>query len=114
MNPIHTSQCGRTIASLALTAALIRDLLSDEDRGMLAAIAADYLEQFGEMPPKSGVFHDTQTEENAWTALGLASSLTLLPNHPRRAEWWETAAASRPSASSRGRTSPSSASSRGR
>lgn len=87
----HTSQCGRAIASMAVTAGLIRDLLGDEDREMLATIAADYLNQFGEMPPKSGVFNDTQTEENAWTALGLAACLSLLPKHDRSAELWEQA-----------------------
>lgn len=84
----HTSQCGRTINGLALTAALIRDLLGDEERGMLAGIAADYLDRFGAMAPKSGVFNDTQTEENAWTAMGLAACLALLPGHERSSELW--------------------------
>ncbi len=87
----HTSQCGRAIASMAVTAGLIRDLLGDEEREMLANIAADYLDRFGDMPPKSGVFNDTQTEENAWTALGLATCLTLLPKRARSSELWEQA-----------------------
>lgn len=86
------SQCGGTIASMAVTAALLDDLLGDEERSMLAAIAADYLSRFGEMPPRSGVYYDTQTEENAWTARGLAACTLLLAGHPREAEWQERAA----------------------
>src|SRR4029450_9870379 len=43
------SQCGVTLAYLALTAALLRDMLGDEERAMLAAIATDYLARFGAM-----------------------------------------------------------------
>ncbi len=86
------SQCGRTIASLAVTAALIADLLGDEERGMLGAIAADYLDRFGTMAPKSGVYFDTQMEENAWTALGLSASLMLPVGHDRLDEYWRNAA----------------------
>src|SRR5574341_204144 len=46
---------------------------------MLAAIATDYLGRFGTMAPRSGVYSDTQSEENGWTALGLVASLLLLP-----------------------------------
>jgi hypothetical protein len=94
------SQCGGTVASLALTAALLGDLLGDEERAMLGNIAEDYLARFGEMEPRSGVYFDTQTEENAWTALGLVASLLLLnayrgdqapPDPKQRAHWWEQA-----------------------
>ena len=57
------SQCGRTITELAVTAALIHDLLGEEEHQMLANIAADYLEHFGQMAPKSGVYNNTQMEE---------------------------------------------------
>ena len=83
------SQCGRTIAGLAIAAALIQDLIGPQEREMLANIAADYLERFGTMPPRSGVYHDTQMEENGWTALGLAASLCLLPRHPKARELWQ-------------------------
>jgi len=85
------SQCGRTIAELAITAALIRDLLGDEERRMLANIAADYLDRFGDMEPRAGVYFDTQMEENGWTAEGLTASMLLLPGHPRLPEWQENA-----------------------
>ena len=77
------SQCGQTLAYLALTAALLRDMLGVEERAMLAAIATDYLVRFGAMAPRSGVYYDTQCEENGWTALGLvASHLLLAPMTP--------------------------------
>ncbi len=85
------SQCGRTVAALAVTASLIHDLLGDREREMLANIAADYLERFGEMDPRSGVYFDTQMEENAWTALGLVASMVLLPRHPKLRQFWEQA-----------------------
>jgi len=76
------SQCGETIAHLTLTAALLHDVLGDEERTMLAAIATDYLGRFGAMAPWSGVYYDTQSEENGWTALGLVTSLLLTPTPP--------------------------------
>ena len=83
------SQCGRTISNLLLTAALMPDLIGAEERELLANIAADYLDRFGDMAPKAGVYNNTQTEENAWTAEGLVSSLLLLPNHERASAYWE-------------------------
>ena len=49
---------------------------------MLTAIATDYLGRFGAMAPRSGVYYDTQSEENGWTALGLVASLLLTPTPP--------------------------------
>lgn len=83
------SQCGLGIANLTVTAALLDDLLGEEERTMLAAIAEDYLARFGEMAPKSGVYYDTQTEENAWTACGLSAATVLLAGHPNEAAWLE-------------------------
>src|SRR5262245_14129791 len=81
------SQCGVTIAHLALTAALLDDLLGDEEKTMLTAMATDYLERFGAMAPRSGVYYDTQSEENGWTALGLVASLQLTPTPPTATLW---------------------------
>ena len=85
------SQCGVTIAFMAMTAAMIRDLLGREEHAMLSAIAVDYLQRFAEMDPRSGVYADTQTEENAWTGMGLAASLVLAPRHPKAPQWWDNA-----------------------
>lgn len=80
------SQCGTTIGILAILSELIADRVADEERDMLRAIARDYLERFGRMAPRSGVYSNTQTEENAWTAVGLAASLVLLPDLAEREE----------------------------
>ncbi|MBN2311808.1 MAG: hypothetical protein JXR94_22710 [Candidatus Hydrogenedentes bacterium] len=85
------SQCATTIAPMVLSAALLNDLLDDEDRAMLATVAADYIARFGTMAPKSGVYVDSQIEENAWTGLGLTGSLMLLPNQPDWDALWENA-----------------------
>lgn len=75
------------MAHLALAAALLDDVLGDEERPRLAAIAADYLARFGAMAPRSGVYYDTQIEENGWTALGLAASLLLTSTPPTATLW---------------------------
>lgn len=85
------SQCGRTIANLAITAALLKDLLGQEEHEMLAKIAVDYIESFAELDPWSGVYDNTQTEENAWTALGIVACMMLLSNHELLAKWQERA-----------------------
>lgn len=81
------SQCGNTIHNLAIVARLLGDQIGDEEWAMLRAIAEDYMARFGEMPPRSGVYYDTQTEENGWTALGLVASLVLLSGHERETAW---------------------------
>jgi hypothetical protein len=84
------SQCGRTTASLAAICLLLRDHVDDETWQMAARIQKDYLERFGEMPPKSGVYWDTQMEENAWTSHGLTGAALFLERHPRASEWEAT------------------------
>jgi hypothetical protein len=82
------SQCGRNMAILTTTAMLLGETVDDETWSMLAAVNADYAARFGRMDPRCGVYDDTQTEENAWTAVGLASAALLLANHPD-ADGWE-------------------------
>ncbi|MBN1349948.1 class II aldolase/adducin family protein [candidate division KSB1 bacterium] len=85
------SQCGRTLHILNVTAALLREILDDETWEMLIDINLDYLERFENMPPRSGVFHDTQTEENAWTAEGISAGQLFLAQHPKATAWAEHA-----------------------
>lgn len=85
------SQCGGTVANMTSAALMLQPYVDDETRMMLAGICLDYLERFGEMAPKSGVFADTQMEENAWTAHGLAACYLFLSGH-ERAEAWEDCA----------------------
>lgn len=85
------SQCGRTVAIIVGTSMLIRDLLGEEELDMLGAVASDYIGRFGEMAPKTGVYENTQTEENAWTALGLIASLLVLPGIENEDKLWHQA-----------------------
>ena len=85
------SQCGTNIALLGVTALLIGDIVDDETWTLLARVHADYAERFGTMAPKSGVYTNTQMEENGWTSTGLASVECLLSNSPKAATWAETA-----------------------
>lgn len=85
------SQCGNTIANITISALILRRWLDGETWGMVANICADYLNRFGSMPPMSGVYADTQMEENGWTSLGLASSLLFLERHERARELEENA-----------------------
>lgn len=85
------SQCGSGIAAIARICLLLRDHIDDETWMMVARIHEDYAERFGDMPPKSGVYLDTQMEENAWTSTGLASCLLFLSRH-EKAETWEAMA----------------------
>ncbi len=85
------SQCGRNLATLVKSAVILRPWLDRETWMMVAAICADYLERFADMAPRSGVYYDTQAEENAWTALGLAAARLFLGRH-ESAQKWEQAA----------------------
>ncbi|MCF7854216.1 MAG: hypothetical protein K9N51_05405 [Candidatus Pacebacteria bacterium] len=85
------SQCGRNVAHLVLTAVILRRWIDEETWMMVAAVCADYLGRFADMPPKSGIYNDTQAEENAWTALGLTAARLFLQRDPS-AGMWEQAA----------------------
>lgn len=85
------SQCGRTIADLAVAAVLLADRVDDETWGMLATVLEDYAGRFGAMPPRNGVYYDTQMEENGWTACGLAAAECLLARAPQAEAWGRTA-----------------------
>lgn len=82
------SQCAWTLSCITLTAALLKDMLTDEELSMLGAVSEDYIARFGRMDPKSGVYDNTQMEENGWTAMGLAGSLCMLPGIEDEEELW--------------------------
>jgi hypothetical protein len=83
------SQCGTSVAPMVIGAALLGDVVDEEDWAMLRTVAADYVDRFGRMEPKSGVFYNSQIEENAWTALGLTGSLMCLPGLPDWDVLWQ-------------------------
>ena len=77
------SQCGTNIAALGRMALLLRDQFDDETWMMVARIHEDYARRFGEMEPGSGVYRNTQMEENGWTGIGLTSCSLFLSRHRR-------------------------------
>ncbi|HET7771330.1 MAG TPA: hypothetical protein VFN74_21345 [Chloroflexota bacterium] len=85
------SQCGPTVAAIGLLCLLLHQAdpaLIDEETWLLAsAVSEDYGDRFGEMPPRSGVYYDTQMEENYWTAHGLNGVSLFLAEHEKSAAW---------------------------
>ncbi len=81
------SQCGSGIASMARICLLLRDHINEETWMMMARIHEDYALRFGDMPPKSGIYVDTQMEENAWTSMGLTSCFLFLSRHENASDW---------------------------
>ena len=81
------SQCGHGIANLAQVCLLLREHLDEETWMMMARIHEDYAGRFESLPPRDGVYVDTQMEENAWTANGLTSCHLFLERHPSAADW---------------------------
>lgn len=85
------SQCGTVVAELGLICLLLREQVDAETWRMVARIHEDYAGRFGALPPRSGVYYDTQMEENAWTACGL-TAVALFLSRDERAPAWETLA----------------------
>jgi len=85
------SQCGPNVATIGLLCLLLAQedpqLIDDKTWLMVATMSEDYGERFGEMPPRSGVYYDTQMEENYWTAHGLNGISLFLANHEKSAAW---------------------------
>ncbi|HOV21189.1 MAG TPA: hypothetical protein PLW95_00705 [bacterium] len=85
------SQCGVTLYKIVISALILRKWIDRETWMMIAKICADYLERFVDMSPKSGVYYDTQAEENTWTSLGLTAAMLFLENHKDAKKWEESA-----------------------
>jgi hypothetical protein len=85
------SQCGLNVSNLAMAALLLGDMVDDETWAMLVAMHQDYADRFGAMQPKTGVYTNTQMEENGWTSVGLASVECLLSQSPDVQKWAATA-----------------------
>lgn len=81
------SQCGPVVAELGVVCLLLRAYIDDETWLMVARLHEDYAARFAAMPPRSGVYYDTQMEENAWTACGIAAASLFLSRCPRAPEW---------------------------
>lgn len=83
------SQCGRSTAPMAAACRLLGDAVDDETHALMLAVQQDYLQRFGDMEPRNGVYIDTQMEENGWTAEGLAGAGLYVADGPGD---WEAAA----------------------
>jgi hypothetical protein len=86
-NHFMATQNGRSIALLACTALLIWDDLDDETCVLLQTVISSYADRWCDQEPRDGTYHDTQCEENAWTAAGIGAASILYPEHPRREAW---------------------------
>ncbi|HCR19109.1 MAG TPA: hypothetical protein DIU35_16650 [Candidatus Latescibacteria bacterium] len=85
------SQCGTTVAGMGVIARLLGNMVDDQTWRLLTNVHKDYASRFGTMNPKSGVYTNTQMEENGWTSCGLASVELFLSNSSENATWAETA-----------------------
>ncbi|MBB29240.1 MAG: hypothetical protein CME25_10105 [Gemmatimonadetes bacterium] len=85
------SQCGRYVAKMTTAALLLGRKVDDETWQMIENIHLDYADRFADMAPKSGIYTNTQMEENAWTSVGLASVECILSNHPDAEKFSEAA-----------------------
>lgn len=81
------SQNGRSVASLALASLLLWDDMDDETKLLVQNVVASYADRWADEEPRSGVYYDTQCEENAWTAAGISAGVVLFPDHPHHAKW---------------------------
>lgn len=81
------SQCGQTVAAMGRICMLLREHVDEETWMMVARVHADYAARFGAMLPQSGVYVNTQLEENGWTAVGLTACALLLSRHKQAPAW---------------------------
>ena len=86
----RASQCGHGISAMGRVALLLRDEIDEETWMMVARVHEDYAGRFGNMDPRSGVYVDTQMEENAWTSNGLTSCCLFLSGHGDLSRWEAT------------------------
>jgi hypothetical protein len=86
-NFFMTSQTGVSVSMIGLAAWLMWDELDLETRNMVAKVLEFYADEYCEMKPGTGVYNDTQCEENAWTSLGIAAALYMFPEHPHSDKW---------------------------
>ncbi len=86
-----SSQTGGTVVAMGLAAWLLWEHLDEETRQLAANVAAWYADRWCEEEPRVGTYHNTQTEENGWTAHGMAFAACFLHGHPRAEKWRQAA-----------------------
>lgn len=80
---------GRTGVYLAICALMFRDKIEDCIFNIIEQMIIAFSDRWSAELPRAGTYFDTQSEENAWTALGIAGGLVLFKNHPNRQKWLE-------------------------
>ncbi len=86
-NFFMSSQTGPSVSMIGLSALLIWDKLSEQTKFLVANVLCFYADEYSELLPGTGVYNDTQCEENAWTSVGISAALYLFPNHPNHEKW---------------------------
>ena len=81
------SQCTWSIGPMTRICALLHQHIDKETLGMVARVVEDYALRFDETDPWEGIYGNTMTEENGWTAWGFASAATFLARHDRAEKW---------------------------
>ncbi|HBN84377.1 MAG TPA: hypothetical protein DDZ89_11085 [Clostridiales bacterium] len=81
------SQHGTSVSRFGLAAWLLWDRLDNETKGLVCNVLEDYANRWMDYPCPSGTYTDTQTEENAWTAMGIATACFLMKDHPNWNKW---------------------------
>lgn len=81
------TQVGTGLAMFGIAAWILWEDLDEETRRMCYRVVTDYAERWSECDPRDGVYFDTQCEENAWTASGIAVAAHMFPDDSRAEKW---------------------------
>ncbi len=83
----NASQTSGGVVAMCLAAWLLWDELDDETKRLAINTAQWYADRWCDEEPKVGTYHNTQTEENGWTAHGIDFATCLLQGHPHAEKW---------------------------
>jgi hypothetical protein len=85
------SQCGQHVTKIGLTAMLLGNTVDNETWSMIETMHEDYASRFAPVWPKTGVYINTQMEEDAWTGFSLSACALLLAHKKEAAGWMRSA-----------------------
>lgn len=86
-----SSQTGGSVVAMGMAAMLLWDEIDNETRQLAFNVAEWYADRWCDEAPKVGTYHNTQIEENGWTAHALDFAACIMPEHPRQAKWRQAA-----------------------
>ncbi len=81
------TQVGTGLAMFGIAAWFLWEDLDEETKRMCYRVITDYAERWADYEPREGVYYNTQCEENAWTASGIAVAAHMFPTDPRAEKW---------------------------